>query len=126
MVDRRRFWLRLLFLEVVLLGTSGVFVFFESWLIRMNLETEGLFGGTLEAVLDGELAVFVAVLVGTGLVGAAGVVYAWSAERRAWPYVLVGLMFLVFALAIMGARPSREMRERALAVEPAKVEQLLR
>jgi len=125
-VDRRRFWLRLLFLEVVLLGTSGVFVFFESWLIRMNLETEGLFGGTLEAVLDGELAVFVAVLVGTGLVGAAGVVYAWSAERRAWPYVLVGLMFLVFALAIMGARPSREMRERALAVEPAKVEQLLR
>lgn len=125
-MDRRRLWLRLLFLEVVLLGTLGVFVFFESWLIRMNLETEGLFHGTLEAVLSGELAVIVAVLVGTGVVGAAGVVYAWSAERPAWPHVLVGLMFLVFALGIMGARPSRELRERALAVEPTKVEQLLR
>jgi fatty acid desaturase len=125
-VDRRRLWLRLVFLEVVLLGTQAVFVFFESWLIRMNLETEGLFRKTLDAVLSGEWAVCVVVLVGTATVGVAGVLYAWSAERPTWPYVLVGLMFLAFALAIMGARPSREMRERALAVEPAPVEQLLR
>ena len=82
--------------------------------------------GTLETVLSGELAVFVSALVGTAAVGIGGVLYAWSTERPTWPYVLVGLMFLVFALVIMAARPSREMRERALSAEPARVEHLLR
>jgi hypothetical protein len=125
-VDRRRLWHRLLVLEVVLLGALGVFVFFESWLIGVNLETEGLLRGTLEVVLSGELAAFVSALVGTAAVGIGGVAYAWSAERPTWPYVLVGLMFLVFALMVMGARPSREMRERALSAEPPRVEHLLR
>jgi hypothetical protein len=125
-VDRRRLWHRLLVLEVVLLGTLGVFVFLESWLIAVNLKTEGLLRGTLAAVLSGELAVFLVVLVGTVAVGVGGVAYAWSAERPTWPYVLVGVMFLVFALMLMAARPSRQMRERALAAEPARVEHLIR
>ena len=124
-VDRRRLWYRLLVLEVVLLGALGIFVFFESWLIGVNLEMEGLLRGTLEVVLSGELAAFVSALVGTAAVGIGGVAYAWSVERPTWPYVLVGLMFLAFALMLMGARPSREMRERALAAEPARVQHLL-
>lgn len=125
-MDRRRLWLRLLVLEVVLLGALGVFVLLESWLIRMNMETEGVFRPTLTAVLSGEFAVFLSTLVGIVAVGVGGVAYAWSAERRAWPHVLVGLMFLAFALAIMSARPSRQMRERALSAEPGRVEHLLR
>ena len=124
-MDRRRLWYRLLVLEVVLLGALGIFVFFESWLIGVNLETEGLLRGTLEVVLSGELAAFVSALVGTAAVGIGGVAYAWSAERPTWPYVLVGLMFLVFALMLLAARPSRQMRERALSAEPARVQHLL-
>lgn len=125
-MDRRRLWFRLLALDVVLLGTLTVFVFFESWLVRLNLETEGLLSETLKTVVGAEWIVFVSVLAATVGVGVAGVVYAWSAEKRAWPFVVLGLMFLVYALIIIGARPSREVRERALSVTPPDLEQLLR
>ncbi len=125
-MDRRRLWFRLLVLDVVLLGTLTVFVFFESWLVRLNLETEGLLSETLKTVVGAELLVFISVLAATVAVGVAGVVYAWSAEKRSWPFVVLGLMFLVYALIIIGARPSREVRERALSVTPPDLEQLLR
>jgi len=125
-MDRRRLWFRLLALDVVLLGTLTVFVFFESWLVRLNLETEGLLSETLKTVVGAERMVFISVLAATVAVGVAGVVYAWSAEKRAWPFVVLGLMFLVYALIIIGARPSREVRERALSATPPDLEQLLR
>ncbi len=125
-MDRRRLWFRLLALDVVLLGTLTVFVFFESWLVRLNLETEGLLSETLKTVVGAEWMVFISVLAATVAVGVAGVVYAWSAEKRSWPFVVLGLMFLVYALIIIGARPGREVRERALSVTPPDLEQLLR
>ena len=125
-VDRRRLWLRLLVLDVVLLGTLTAFVFLESWLVRLNLEAEGLLTETLGTVVGAEGVVFACVLAATVAVGVAGVVYAWSAEKRAWPFVVLGLKFLVYALIIIGARPSPEVRERALSVTPPDLEQLLR
>ena len=81
---------------------------------------------TLEMVVAGERAVFISVLVATAAVGVAGVVYAWSAERQVWPFVALGLMFMVYALVIFGARPSSEVRERALSMPRPDLEQLLR
>ena len=125
-MDRRRLWLRLIYVEVVLLAALTVFVWFESWLVGVNLEAEGALTGTLEMVLAGERVILVSVLVGTAVVGAAGLAYAWSAERQRWPFVVLGLVFLVYALLIAGARPSWEVRQRALSVPRTDLEQLLR
>ena len=125
-MDRRRLWLRLVFFDVVLMAMLTIFVWFESWLVRMNLDFEGMFGRTLAMVVRGEWAVFISVLVATAAVGVAGVVYAWSAEKHLLPFVLLGVIFLAYALIIISARPSPEVRERALSVPTPDLEQLLR
>jgi len=125
-VDRRRLWLRLIFFDVVLLATLTVFVWFESWLVEMNVTFEGTFTRTLEMTASGGQAVFITVLAATVAVGVAGVVYAWSADKRTWPFVVLGLMFLLYAVIIIRARPGPELRERALSTPRPDLEQLLR
>jgi len=125
-VDRRRLWLRLVFLDVLLLAALTIFVWFEAWMVRLNLEAEGMLTRSLEMVVAGERAVFISVLVATAAVGIAGVVYAWSADRQTWPFVVLGLIFMVYALLIVGARPGSEVRERALSMPRPALEQLLR
>ena len=125
-MDRRRLWLRLAFLDVLLLATLTIFVWFEAWMVRLNLQSDGALTRTLEMVTAGERAIFISVLVATAAVGVAGLVYAWSAERQVWPFVALGLVFLIYALIIASARPSREVRERALSAPPLDLEQLLR
>ena len=125
-VNRRRLWLRLVFFNVVLLATLMVFVWFESWLVGMNVNFEGVFTRTLEMVVSGAGVVFISVVAATAAVGVAGVVYAWSAERNPWPFVALGLVFLVFAVVIFRARPGPELRERALSTRPPDLKQLLR
>lgn len=125
-MDRRRLWLRLVVLDVLLLAALTIFVWFEAWMVRLNLQSEGALTRTLEMVVAGERAVLISVLVATAAVGVAGIVYAWNAERQVWPFVVLGLVFLVYALIIAGARPSSEVRERALSMPQPDLEQLLR
>jgi len=125
-VEARRIWLRLVVLDVVLLATLTVFVFFEGWLIQMNIRAEGVLAETLQTVMTGERVVFVVILLATGAVAVAGVVTAWSRDRSVWPYVALGLIFLIYAFTIISARPSADVRERALSVQPEDLSRTLR
>ena len=121
-----RLWFRLVFLDVVLLAALTVFVLFESWLVALNLEVEGFLTGTLELVLGCGRAVFWSVVVATGAVGVAGVLYARAENRPFWPFVALGVIFLVYALVIYCAGPDREAIERSRARPSPDLEQLLR
>ena len=125
-MDRRRLWLRLVVLDVLLLATLTIFVWFEAWLVRVNLQVEGGLTRTLEMVMAGERAVLISVLVSTAAAGVAGVVYAWSVERQVWPFVALGVVLLVYAFIVLGARPSSDVRERALSMPEPDLEKLLR
>lgn len=125
-MDKRRLWLRLVYVEVMLLAALTVLVWLESWLVGLNIQAEGALTETLKMVTAGERLMVVCVAAGTAAVGLAGVVYAWSVERPGWPFVVLGVVFLVYALLVIGARPAAESRRRALSIPRPDLERLLR
>jgi len=125
-VVQRQVWLRLVVLDLLLIGTLMAFVLYESWLVGLNLDLEGGLSQMLRVVSDVEQALFVSILLATAVVGVAGMVYAWSHSKQLWPYLALAVLFLAFVVVIYRARPSREVIDGLSARPTLGLEELLR